>query len=140
MKKAVGAFEVTEQLKVLDQSESAVATKTKKIKEEETTMTRLTVKELREQAKAAGIKGYSRMRKAELEAALGNQAVTENSKEERKMTVSEYYRNEQSKLGRQAIEELRASKTATEKIRILEEADLFTLEGIARELEMALPK
>ena len=43
MKKAVGTFEVTEQLKVLDQSESAVATTTKKIKEEETTMTRLTV-------------------------------------------------------------------------------------------------
>lgn len=55
MKKAVGAFEVTERLKVLDQSESAVATKTEKIKEEETMMTRLTVKELRERAKAAGI-------------------------------------------------------------------------------------
>ena len=33
-------------------------------------MTKVTVRELREQAKAAGIKGYSRMRKAELEAAL----------------------------------------------------------------------
>ena len=33
-------------------------------------MTKVTVKELREQAKVAGIKGYSRMRKAELEAAL----------------------------------------------------------------------
>ena len=33
-------------------------------------MTKLTVKELREHAKVAGIKGYSRMRKAELEAAL----------------------------------------------------------------------
>ena len=33
-------------------------------------MTKLTVKELREHAKVAGIKGYSRMREAELEAAL----------------------------------------------------------------------
>ena len=140
MKKAVRVSEVTEQFTAEYQSETAVGTKTEKTNKEETTMTRLTVKELREQAKAAGIKGYSRMRKAELEAALGNQAVTENSKEERKMTVSEYYRNEQRKLGRQAIEELRASETSTEKLRILEEADLFTLEGIARELEMALPQ
>ena len=33
-------------------------------------MTKVTVRELREQAKAAGLKGYSRMKKAELEAAL----------------------------------------------------------------------
>ena len=38
-----------------------------------------TVKELREQAKAAGIKGYSRMRKAELESALSIQTTTENT-------------------------------------------------------------
>ena len=86
MKKAVRVSEVTEQFTAEYQSETAVETKITETNKEETTMTRLTVKELREQAKAAGIKGYSRMRKAELEAALGNQTVTESPKEESTMT------------------------------------------------------
>ena len=45
-------------------------------------MTKVTVRELREQAKAAGIKRYSRMKKAELEAAL-----TKISEEETAMTT-----------------------------------------------------
>ena len=40
-----------------------------------------TVKELREQAKAAGIKRYSRMRKTELESALSIQTTTEKTSE-----------------------------------------------------------
>ena len=51
MKKAVRVSEVTEQFTAEYQSETAVETKTEKTNKEETTMTRLTVKELREQAK-----------------------------------------------------------------------------------------
>ena len=120
-----------------------VGTRTARIdnSKEATTMTRrLTVKELREQAKAAGIKGYSRIKKAELGATLGNQTLTENVEEERTMKQAEYFRNEQMKLARDVIDVLRATETSSEKKRILEEADYFRLEGIAIELGMTLPE
>ena len=100
---------------------------------EEIRMKKVTVKELREQAKAAGIKGYSRMTKADLEAALENHALTESIK-------AEYFRIEQKQLAEEVIDELRSADTSSEKTRILEEADYFTLEGIAIKLGMTLPQ
>ena len=103
-------------------------------------MKKVTVKELREQAKAAGIKGYSRMKKAELEAALENQTLSEKVEEETTMKQAEYCRTEQRKIAIEVIETLRAAETSSEKKRILEEADYFTLEGIAIKLGMTLPQ
>ena len=107
---------------------------------EESTMKKVTVKELREQAKTAGIKGYSRMKKAELEAALENQTLSEKVEEETTMKQAEYCRTEQRKIAIEVIETLRAAETSSEKKRILEEADYFTLEGIAIKLGMTLPQ
>lgn len=87
------------------------------------------MKELRAEAKAAGIKGYSRMKKAELESAL-----REVSEEEATMKHEEYFRTEQKKVAREVKGELEAAETSTEKKRILEEAEYFMLEGIAIEL------
>ena len=118
-----------------ERSERAIRTETGETSKEEKTMKKVTVKELREHAKAAGIKGYSRMKKAELEAAL-----SETIKEETRMKQAEYFMKEQSKLGRDVIAALRATEISSEKTRILEDADYFMLEGVARELGMELPE
>ena len=120
-KKAEKDIEVREELRETSKEETAM------------TRTTMTVKELRAAAKAAGIKGYSRMTKADLEAALENHALTESIK-------AEYFRIEQKKLAEEVIDELRSAETSSEKKRILEEADNFTLEGIAIELGMTLPQ
>ena len=82
------------------ESKTETTTETTDKSKEETTMKKVTVKELRAQAKAAGIKGYSRMTKAELEAALefeailGNRTLTDNIDEEdenRRVSLEQYY-------------------------------------------------
>ena len=122
------------------ESKTETTTETTDKSKEATTMKKVTVKELRAQAKAAGLKGYSRMTKAELEAALGKQTLTETVEEETTMKQVEYIRTEQRKLAQEVIERLKAAESSSEKTRILEEANYFTLGGIALEVGMTVPQ
>ena len=131
-------------------------------------MKKVTVKELREQAKVAGIKGYSRMKKAELEAVLSEQTVNADETTEElskgielevdkvvkiecipsKITdyhvnpniPEEYYQEELGVLGRRAIAEIRACKDMAEMNRMIDETDYFILKSACKELKLILPE
>jgi hypothetical protein len=88
------------------ESKTETTTETTDKSKEATTMKKVTVNELRAQAKAAGIKGYSRMTKAELEAALeleailGNRTLTDNIDEEDencRVSLEQYYEEKMRK-------------------------------------------